>query len=617
MLLISGAPLTGDLLRNLFRPIFDQTLPGGLTLEQPSEILLPSGRLLAFALIAAATYAYVYSDLIVRRVSVYIHMAVLCFLWAELSLLNLWPDRPPEAILIILALTGLLANFALTACPRLQAYDAGPALAVGLCGLPLLIGLVLHFRAVSPFGALYHPGWWYVAALAYAASPAASGLISIARSGHGWRHTYLFGTAAALLLGAAGLLMTLDPGMEWRRQAPILMLIPLGYMVAARVYRGGRLETPVVWAAHAGTGILILSCLGAAFQGFVMQREPSLNLLLALFFAEAALFYLLAALSRDRQFAVYACTGDAAAAVWQVLVYAGVRADEYYIGAYRCTRRIVTGGLSLCGSGKGTGAGLGRAAFQSGNALVSLAAVAGALLAVSDLAGREGFDFGLLVAAQAILAAACLVALGLVRQRDWRRWYLLAAVAEAGVTVLVLFQRMQLSGWQKLELVCLAIGLGLLIAGHVGWNREREGENDLVSFGLLLGSLFTAVPLSYAVLYFRFTTENRLPDDFGPFRSFNEIGMLVAGLLLLGGGIILHIKSTTVVGGAVMVLYLLSLAAFLRLPDMLKTTAVYLMIGGGLFFGAGLLLSIYRDRLLALPQKIKRHEGVFAVLNWR
>src|ERR1019366_5487060 len=107
LLLLLGAQLTGDLLRDLFRPIFDQTWPGGLKLEQPSEILLPSGRLLALALIAAATYAYVYSDLVVRRVGVYIHLAVLCFLWAEVSLLNLWPDRPPEAILIMLALTGL------------------------------------------------------------------------------------------------------------------------------------------------------------------------------------------------------------------------------------------------------------------------------------------------------------------------------------------------------------------------------------------------------------------------------------------------------------------------------------------------------------------------------
>ena len=183
--------------------------------------------------------------------------------------------------------------------------------------------------------------------------------------------------------------------------------------------------------------------------------------------------------------------------------------------------------------------------------------------------------------------------------------------------MLVLFQRMDLLWWQKLELVCLVIGVGLLVAGHVGWRREHERENDLVSFGLLLGSLFVAVPLTCAVLYWRHNSPNRLPNDFDAFRTFNEVGMLVAGLLLLGGGIVLHIKSTTVTGAVVMVLYLMSLVEFIRFPEVLKGTAVYLMIGGGLFFAVGLLLSIYRDRLLALPQKIQRREGLFRVLNWR
>ncbi len=613
LLLILGAQVTGDLFRDLFHSLFAYPLPGGLKLEQPSGVLEASGRLLALGLIAAATYAYAYSDLVVRRVGVYIHLAVACFLWAELSLLR-WMDGPPEAFLIALALTGLLANFALTALlpPTSTLRRTGPALALGLCGLPLLIGLMMHFEAVAPFAAHYTPNWWYVAALALTAVACRVGAF-LHRADRPWlANTYLFGTAGALLLGAAGLLMTLNPGMEWRQQAPILMLIPLAYLVAARLYRGGALETPVVWAAHAGTAVLIVSCLGAAFQGFVLQRDPSLNLLLAAFFAEAALFYLLAAVWRDREFAVYACAVAAAASVWQLLVFADVRADEYYVGAFAVLGLLLLVAYRFAALEKTPTAGLGRAAFQAGNALLSLAAVAGALLAVSDLAGREQFSFGLLVALQAVLAGACLAALLLVRQPGWRRWYLLAAVAEGGLTALVSFQRMRLSGWQKLELVCLVIGLGLLVAGHIGWRREREQESDLVSFGLFLGSLFVAVPLSYAVVYYRFTS-----DAFDAFRTFNEVGMLVAGLLLLGGGIVLHIKSTTINGAVVMALYVLSLVAFVRLPDVLKTTAVYLMIGGGAFFGVGLLLSIYRDRLLALPQRIQRRDGVFRVLNWR
>ncbi len=44
---------------------------------------------------------------------------------------------------------------------------------------------------------------------------------------------------------------------------------------------------------------------------------------------------------------------------------------------------------------------------------------------------------------------------------------------------------------------------------------------------------------------------------------------------------------------------------------------IYLALGGAGIFAAGILLSVYRDRLLALPHRIREHEGVFGVLAWR
>ena len=73
----------------------------------------------------------------------------------------------------------------------------------------------------------------------------------------------------------------------------------------------------------------------------------------------------------------------------------------------------------------------------------------------------------------------------------------------------------------------------------------------------------------------------------------------------------MRIVTTIAVGG------LVGLVLFIRLPQQLQTTAVYLMVGGGLFFAAGLVLSLCRDRLLRLPERIKRREGVFRVLSWR
>jgi hypothetical protein len=44
---------------------------------------------------------------------------------------------------------------------------------------------------------------------------------------------------------------------------------------------------------------------------------------------------------------------------------------------------------------------------------------------------------------------------------------------------------------------------------------------------------------------------------------------------------------------------------------------VYIAIGGALIFGIGIALSVYREKLLALPERIAKREGVFRMLNWR
>jgi hypothetical protein len=186
------------------------------------------------------------------------------------------------------------------------------------------------------------------------------------------------------------------------------------------------------------------------------------------------------------------------------------------------------------------------------------------------------------------------------------------SVALAALVVLVLAVLGHLTRGQKLEIVSVVLGLLLLIVGHLGWYREQEGHSDLVSVALFFGSVLLALPLAVAVLWCRV-----YDPSFGTFHTLNELGMLAAGLLLLASGYMFQIKSTTLAGATLTVTYLVSLVLFIRLPQQLQTTAVYLMIGGGVFFAAGLLLSLYRDRLLHLPERIKRREGVFRVLSWR
>jgi hypothetical protein len=52
-------------------------------------------------------------------------------------------------------------------------------------------------------------------------------------------------------------------------------------------------------------------------------------------------------------------------------------------------------------------------------------------------------------------------------------------------------------------------------------------------------------------------------------------------------------------------------------PQQLNCVSVVMMIGGELFFVMAVLLSIYRDRLVELPEKIRSGRGLFRFLHWR
>ena len=150
----------------------------------------------------------------------------------------------------------------------------------------------------------------------------------------------------------------------------------------------------------------------------------------------------------------------------------------------------------------------------------------------------------------------------------------------------------------------------MLAVGHIGWRREHDEHSDIVSFSLLNGSLLVAVPLMIAVLVHRCRIE---PE----FSTLNELGMLAAGVVLLTTGFVFQLRSTTLTGATLLLVYLLTLVMYVNTLDNVQTISIWLAIGGAFIFGTGILLSIYRDRLLTLPERVHRREGVFRVLSWR
>lgn len=614
LLLLLGTQIIGGW---LYEPIFRFAYEA-FGARQPAIITETGGRILALILVLAGTYAYFYSDLVVRKIGVYIYLAVFTVLWAEVLAVDLIAVKvTSELIIIVLALTALLANLAQAwvnrqaeaatwetgALLRTTLSRSGQPLGLFLSTVPVVLGVWLFGLSLVKVHAL---GWTFVLAMLTTAISCRVGAFLYRRALPGVSATYFFGTAAATLVGAAGLLSVLGLT-TWQQQAPLLMIIPILYIAAARLYRGHSPEQPLGWVAHAATIAMLVSSMVATFEGFLLTRGQPLNLALAAFFAEAAIFYGLAATFRRQAIHIYLCTGMACGAVWQLLTWMNF-SDIWYTLTFAIVGLLLLVAYRFAVLESFRLGGLAETAFRCANGLLSLGFVAGALLTLSHLAAGQRDMRWSLVAMLTALTIISLLAVLLVLDQAWRRWYVVTSVTESVLVVLVLAVFGTLTIWQKLEITSVVVGLGLLVIGHIGWYREKDRQSDLVTLSLLFGSLLASLPLAIALLWYRTRPHFSTPD---------ELGLLAIGLVLLATGFACHIKSTTITGGSMLALYILTLVLYINMIERVQTAAIWMAIGGGTIFGIGLFLSLYRDRLLALPDRIKRREGVFRVLSWR
>jgi hypothetical protein len=211
-----------------------------------------------------------------------------------------------------------------------------------------------------------------------------------------------------------------------------------------------------------------------------------------------------------------------------------------------------------------------------------------------------------------MLASA--LAAAMLGEGDWRRTHVVFASLYA-LLIVGLIQRMtDLSLPQQIQLVVLLAGAIMLAVAHRSRFAESEDEPDsAVSFGLSFGALLVTAACGVGLIVHRLG----YGGGAGAWGVYQEISALSFGLVLLFSGMLLQIRATTVGGGLIMLLYVLSLVAYVRWPQQLQHTAVYMMVGGAAVFAVGLLLSVYRDRLLQLPADIGRRRGVWRVLDWR
>jgi len=318
-----------------------------------------------------------------------------------------WAQLGGEGVIAVLALTAMAAIAFQSYLARANEgfSRAVPPLAMALSILPVLIGIGLHIRATSRLAHELNwscqTGWWFVVVMVLVAACNRAAAYLYRRTAPKWSAAYFFLSAAALVVAAAGLLRTpmLDLT-EWTGQAPLLMLIPLAYLVASRLWRGHSPEWPLYWVAQAATAVILVHVLAASQETLESLARPvqgqTANLLLGLVFAEAAVFYTLATIFRRRSVNVYFATAAACGALWQLLGYFDVPGAYHTmlyavlgVGLLAVSRRL---GLEQIPVYRSTGEqalatrGTGLPAFQTGNAVVSVALLAAFLQGLTRLA---------------------------------------------------------------------------------------------------------------------------------------------------------------------------------------------------------------------------------------
>lgn len=246
-----------------------------------------------------------------------------------------------------------------------------------------------------------------------------------------------------------------------------------------------------------------------------------------------------------------------------------------------------------------------RTAGRLGSGLMLLSFMGSTMLILGRVMSSrtEWVCMWLAVAMAGINFAAMLVA----GPTGWRRGYTLMGVANVGLAMLVAVVLGHMSIWQKSEIACVIIGLAALVSGHLGWYREQEARSEGVSFRLFTGAILAGLPLLIAAIYHRFTGGLSLVD---------EMALLTVSSLMLMTGLMLQLRSTTLVGGSLLSLHVAMMLGFAGWEAQLAL-GVYLFIGGSAIFLTGLGLAVYRERIMTIPDRIHRREGVFKVLAWR
>ncbi len=622
---VMGLGLIVLLVGRLVGRLYERFFAGVDWVTLPEVATQANLKLIAIALVLGATYSYIYSQLVVKAKGRYVGAALLTFVWAAIMVFDLLQVAlTMELVMLLVAVAALISNLLHNATEHDVAEDAPSPInsllapvkqgsgswSKGLNVATLALGIATWCRVRFGLGNLgAFSGMFALAAVV--------GVVSCwlaARARNEFDVSRRGGTQfqAGIVLSWLAVDATLAlVGIELTVLVLILeMLVSLALAIGAVATSKQQLRLPLALAAE----LLASFTLGVGVFGALglltgVQFAAS-HLGLATFFVVASLSFGLASRTSERLLPAILAALSVCGATWQTLLLVGVT-RYVFILAMTAIGIVCVAVRSLVDRRAGVSTRLARVSQWTGWACLSTASVATLLIALARLLTGET-DWPLLGLVVTQVAAGGLAGL-LTTETAWRRHFWFLAAGQALMSALVYNTLIALSFWQRGELFLTAVGMIALAVGFFGWYREDDERDEMVSFNFALGSVLSAVPLAIGMLVQRF--DSKLAD--WGWVLIHEVGVLSVGLLLLGAGVLCRIRWSTIVGGSTLLVYVVSLIGLINVPDQLQSTAVYMMVGGGLFFGTAVMLSIYRDRLLSIPQRMQNGEGVFRVLKWR
>jgi|GEM_PF-1993866 hypothetical protein len=579
---------------------------------------------LAGGLWFVAAYLWGYSDLAVRRLSVYTFLAAVATVLAEATLL--YPVLPLEVLIIALSVTAAGARLLShrTTEPAARWSSVTSLVSVTVSGVAFALGVFQHLHQMTLIATneTGTPSLLALAMFVVAANLCLQGMLQQKSKSKlllgCWTCSGLSLWLSLMLgLGTAGFLTVVE-------QTPILMLVPLAIVVLAPRLLTVERVNPALLAAHA-TAILgmILSAVTVKnpneWTEILVGRASNFSTLLSgSIFAELATLCFATKTQKRARWLSFGCGCLwTLAAGWKVLVF--VDLPEACFGPL-----LASVGLILTINGRLRT--LSNPAIEqtseerlqpnktsawiiAGDLNLTLGELFAFFQILPSLFGSLGStSTGTLIAAVSTAGLAVVGAI-ITPSRSIRGWHRFAAAAIATSVTIVWIRTQHLAPYQKLELVLEILGLAWLGAGFVGRLKEtNERKETWVSLALWLGSLASTLPVLICTLMHRWSQSGPSLGD--------ELSLITITALMVTIGCILQVRSTTTFGGLTLGLYLAVLFGHLAYHPQIAV-GVYLAAGGALIFLTGVLLSVYRDRLLALPSKISNREGLFRIIDWR